>query len=338
MIDTVALRARLADVRARIARAAGRAGRDPASIRLVAISKTFPADYVSRRWPTPARSTSARTRSRKRSRRWTQTADLALRWHLVGHLQSNKAKKAGRFDVVHSIDAARAGRKARRSGGWPPDASIDLLVQVDLAGEATKHGAREEELLAIFDAARARRAPCASSGLMLLPPAVDDPEGVAAVFPRAARRPRAPARRAASTRRCCSELSMGMSHDFEVAVEEGATLVRVGTAIFGSRTYPYRAGAKLIAGLCRPDRLRSDKPERGERSRMNVSPLDLRQQRFRTDIPRLRPGRSHLVPGRRRRRLRAGAARNRPAAAGPACGWRPSSTSTASTRRTCRAR
>jgi pyridoxal phosphate enzyme (YggS family) len=164
------------------------------------------------------------------------TAAGQVRWHLVGHLQSNKARKAGaRFDVVHSVDthgllqkldeaAAAAGRR------------IDLLIQVDLAGETTKHGAREEELAAIFNAARAA-SHVRAVGLMLLPPAVADPE-LARPYFRALHTVR---RRLVSLGVEASmlvELSMGMSHDFEVAVEEGATMVRVGTAIFGSRGRP----------------------------------------------------------------------------------------------------
>ena len=163
-----------------------------------------------------------------------QTADLAIRWHLVGHLQSNKAKKAGRFNVVHSIDGAALLLKldeAAQSAGT----QMELLVQVDLAGEVTKHGAREDELAAIFDAAAAARA-CRIVGLMLLPPAVESPDAARPYF-RALRdvRDRLLARGVDPS--SLNELSMGMSHDFEVAVEEGATLVRVGTAIFGGRSY-----------------------------------------------------------------------------------------------------
>jgi uncharacterized pyridoxal phosphate-containing UPF0001 family protein len=135
---------------------------------------------------------------------------------------------------VHSIDgpallqkldeaAAAAGRR------------IDLLVQVDLAGEATKHGAREDELTAIFDAARSTRS-CRCVGLMTIPPAVEDPEAARPYF-RQLRdvRDRLVARGVDAS--MLQELSMGMSHDFEVAIEEGATLVRVGTAIFGGRSY-----------------------------------------------------------------------------------------------------
>jgi hypothetical protein len=152
---------------------------------------------------------------------------------LVGHLQSNKAKKAGRFDVIHSVDSAalvarldEAARAAQRT--------IELLVQVDLAGEATKHGAREEELFGIFEAAHASTA-VRPIGLMLLPPAVDDVENVRPFFRRLREvRDRLLARGVPPA--ALTELSMGMSHDFEVAVEEGATLVRVGTAIFGGRS------------------------------------------------------------------------------------------------------
>lgn len=231
MIDSAALRARLADVRARIARAAGRSGRDPASIRLIAVSKTFPAEYV-RAAQDAGQIDFGENKVQEALLKMDQTSDLAVRWHLIGHLQSNKAKKAGRFDVVHSIDGAalvqQLDETARAAGR-----RLDLLVQVDLAGEATKHGAREDELTPIFDAARSARF-CRVVGLMILPPSVDDPEGARPYF-RALRdvRERLVARGVDAS--MLQELSMGMSHDFEVAIEEGATLVRVGTAIFGRR-------------------------------------------------------------------------------------------------------
>jgi pyridoxal phosphate enzyme (YggS family) len=233
VIDAAALRTRLADVRARIERAAGRAGRDPASVRLVAVSKTFPADYV-RAAADAGQIDFGENKVQDALSKIQATVDLPLRWHLVGHLQSNKVKKAGRFDVVHSIDDGalldKLDQAAQAAGR-----QIDVLVQVDLAGESTKHGAREEELASIFEAARAARA-TRIVGLMLLPPAVDDPADTRPYFQALrAVRDRLLARGVdAST---LNELSMGMSHDFEVAVEEGATLVRVGTAIFGSRTH-----------------------------------------------------------------------------------------------------
>jgi len=105
VIDASALRTRLADVRARIARAAGRAGRDPASIRLVAVSKTFSVEYV-RAAAEAGQIDFGENKVQEALQKMDQTADLAIRWHLVGHLQSNKARKAGRFNVVHSVDGA----------------------------------------------------------------------------------------------------------------------------------------------------------------------------------------------------------------------------------------
>jgi hypothetical protein len=224
---------RLADVRVRIARAAGRAGRDPASVRLVAISNTFPAQYV-RAAAAAGQVDFGENKVQEALQKMDATADLSIRWHLVGHLQSNKAKKAGgRFDVVHSIDGAdlvarvdegAAGRK------------IELLVQVDLAGEATKFGAREDDLLTIFTAG-ARATSARIVGLMLIPPAVDDPEQARPFF-RELKLVRDRLLSRGVDASCLEQLSMGMSHDFEVAIEEGATMVRVGTAIFGGRTYP----------------------------------------------------------------------------------------------------
>ena len=233
MIDSAALRARLADVRARIARAAGRAGRDPASIRLVAVSKTFPAHAV-RAAAAEGQIDFGKNKVQEALQKIDDTRDLAIRWHLVGHLQSNKAKKVGRFDVIHSIDSADLLAKVDATA----DAAgrrIELLVQVDLAGEATKHGAQEDDLAAIFDGARTTRATDVA-GLMLLPPAAADPNAARPYF-RALRelRDRLLARGVDPSR--LRELSMGMSHDFEVAIEEGSTMVRVGTAIFGGRSH-----------------------------------------------------------------------------------------------------
>jgi PLP dependent protein len=233
VIDAAALRARLEDVRARIARAAGRAGRDPTSIRLIAVSKTFPAEFV-RAAAAAGQIDFGENKVQEALLKMEQTADLALRWHLIGHLQSNKAKKAARFDVVHSIDEAALVRRLDEAA----DASarrMDLLVQVDLAGEATKHGATEDALAGIFDAVRSARA-CRCVGLMIIPPAVDEPEAARPYF-QALRGVRDRLLARGVDAGMLQELSMGMSHDFEVAVEEGSTLVRVGTAIFGGRTY-----------------------------------------------------------------------------------------------------
>ena len=233
MIDSAALRARLADVRERIERAASRAGRDLSSIRLVAVSKTFPVDAV-RAAADAGQIDFGENKVQEAVGKMDQTADLSIRWHLVGHLQSNKAKKAGRFDVVHSVDdaglVARLDEAALEAGR-----RMDLLVQVDLAGEVTKHGAREDELMSIVDAMRSAQA-VRMVGLMLLPPAVEDPDAARPYF-RALRDVRDRLVAQGVHPSMLTELSMGMSHDFEIAVEEGSTLVRVGTAIFGGRTY-----------------------------------------------------------------------------------------------------
>jgi pyridoxal phosphate enzyme (YggS family) len=233
VIDAVALRARLEDVRARIARAAGRAGRDPGSIRLIAVSKTFPAEFV-RAAAAAGQIDFGENKVQEALVKMEQTADLALRWHLIGHLQSNKAKKAARFDVVQSIDEAGLVRRLDEAAEAAAR-RIDLLVQVDLAGETTKHGATEDALAAIFETARSARA-CRCVGLMTIPPAVDEPEAARPYF-QALREVRDRLLARGVDASMLQELSMGMSHDFEVAVEEGATLVRVGTAIFGGRTY-----------------------------------------------------------------------------------------------------
>jgi pyridoxal phosphate enzyme (YggS family) len=232
VFDPAAVRARLADVRERIARAAARVGRDPSRVRLIAISKTFGADAV-RTAALEGQIDFGENKLQEAQQKRQDLADLPLKWHLVGHLQSNKARKAvAEFDVIHSIDSVSLLERIDEAAA-ALHRRVELLVQVDLAGESTKHGAREEELGPIFDAAR-RAAAVSLIGLMLLPPAVDDPEAARPWF----RRLRALRDRLQSdgvSAGMLAELSMGMSHDYEIAVEEGATFVRVGTAIFGRR-------------------------------------------------------------------------------------------------------
>jgi pyridoxal phosphate enzyme (YggS family) len=226
------LAARLAEVRARIARAAEASGRDPAAVRLVAVSKTYPAGHV-RAACGAGQLDFGENRVQEALAKVDATADLPLRWHLVGHLQSNKARKAAAaFAAIHSIDSAdllEAVDRAAVAAG----ASPELLLQVDLAGEATKHGASPDRLDRLLDAARACRA-ARVAGLMLMPPFFDDPEGARPFF-RRLREIRDELRGSGRLPEGAGHLSMGMSHDLEVAVEEGATIVRVGTAIFGPR-------------------------------------------------------------------------------------------------------
>ena len=232
MLDPVVIGARLADVRDRIARAAARAGRDPSRIRLIAVSKTFPADAV-RAAAAAGQIDFGENKVQEAETKRSETSDLTIVWHLIGHLQSNKAKKAAaEFDVIHSIDSAdllmRVDAAAAAAGR-----RITVLAQADLAGEATKHGASEDELLPIFEAAAGCRA-VRMSGLMIIPPAVDRAEDARPWF-RKLRDVRDRLIARGVDRGLVSDLSMGMSHDFEVAIEEGATMVRVGTAIFGPR-------------------------------------------------------------------------------------------------------
>jgi pyridoxal phosphate enzyme (YggS family) len=230
--DPAALRARLDDVRERIARAAGRAGRDPASIRLVAISKTFPADDV-RAAALAGQIDFGENRVQEALEKLSATSDLAITWHLVGHLQSNKARKAGAvFDVVHSVDDAALVAKLDQAAAVS-ERGLELLVQVDLAGEPTKHGARREALPPILEAATRCQA-ARIKGLMTLPPAYADPEQARPFFA-ALRCLRDELVAGGADASMLSELSMGMSGDFEVAIEEGATIVRIGSAIFGRR-------------------------------------------------------------------------------------------------------
>jgi pyridoxal phosphate enzyme (YggS family) len=232
VLDPAALRARLDSVRERIADAARRVGRDPAGTRLVAISKTFSIEAI-RAAAAAGQRDFGENKIQEALPKIEVGHDLEATWHFVGHLQSNKARKAAqRFDVIHSVDTAdlalrldNAAREASRT--------VQLLIQVDLAGEASKHGTAEKSLPAILSAAAACRA-ARVVGLMLLPPAVDEPEAARPYFKElVALRDRLVAGGADPS--MLMELSMGMSHDFEVAVEEGATMVRVGSAIFGSR-------------------------------------------------------------------------------------------------------
>jgi len=234
VLDPAALRARLADVRDRIARAAGRAGRDPSSVRLVAISKTFTADHI-RAAADCGQVDFGENKVQEALPKMERTGDLPLRWHLVGHLQSNKARKAASvFDVVHSVDSAALAARLDEAAG-ASTRRLDWLIPVDLAGEATKHGASAADVVTICEHA-ANLASARLAGLMILPPAVDNPVQARPYF-RALRELRDELAGRGADQRMLGQLSMGMSHDFEVAVEEGATMVRVGTAIFGSRNH-----------------------------------------------------------------------------------------------------
>ncbi len=225
--------ANLQSVRSRIDAAARRAGRDPSDVHLVAVSKTFGAAHVRAAWAAGQRDF-GENKVQEALQKIGETTDMEIRWHLIGHLQSNKAKKAvAQFACIHSVDSVDLLQKmdaaAREQGASP-----DVLVQIDLAGEATKFGAGAEEARRLLDAALEAQA-VRVAGLMLIPPWNEDQEQTRTWFVRL--RELRDAWRGEGVRPdALRHLSMGMSHDFEAAIEEGATLVRVGTAIFGKRT------------------------------------------------------------------------------------------------------
>jgi PLP dependent protein len=222
----------LAVIRERITAAAAAAGRRPDDIRLLAVSKTFSADHVRAAYAAGQRDF-GENKVQEALQKSEETADLDIRWHLIGHLQSNKAKRAAEaFAAIHSIDSVDLLRRVERASA-DAGATPDLYIQVDLAGESTKFGAPETDVPAIARAAMECRA-ARLKGLMLLPPWFDEPEHARPYFRRLRElRERLVEDGIDATR--VRELSMGMSHDFEVAIQEGATLVRVGTAIFGKR-------------------------------------------------------------------------------------------------------
>ena len=219
----------LAAVQARIADACARSGRDPAEVRLVAVSKTVPAERV-RELLAAGHSLLGENRVQEALTKMEQVGRGAT-WHLVGHLQRNKARHAvGSFELIHSVDnAALAEELDRRAAAR--EILQGILIQVNLSQEATKHGVEQEALAALIDRV-ARLEHLDLQGLTTIPPPVERPEQNRGWF---ARLREVREREAARTGRPLPELSMGMTDDFEVAVEEGATLVRVGRAIFGER-------------------------------------------------------------------------------------------------------
>ncbi len=233
--------ANLARVRARMAAAATRAGRDPAAITLVAVTKTRPFGDILAALEAGHRDFGENRVEElweKVRQAEAQGIQEQIRWHLIGTIQSRKSRLAvGPFVLIHSVDRPKIARRLDRDAG-NTGKTLDVLIEVNVSGEPTKHGFSPEELLAAMpdlltlEHLRYR-------GLMTMAPLVDDPEETRPVF-RGLRellcelRERFPSER--HPRATWEHLSMGMTNDFEVAIEEGATLVRIGTAIFGPRT------------------------------------------------------------------------------------------------------
>ncbi|HEY4710426.1 MAG TPA: YggS family pyridoxal phosphate-dependent enzyme [Candidatus Acidoferrales bacterium] len=217
-------------VRVQIARAAKRAGRSADEIVLVAVSKTFPAEAICAAYDAGMREF-GENRVQELEAKRLKLADIGVTWHLIGHLQSNKAKRAAQlFDRVDSVDtpgvAAKLNAAAAEQGKRLP-----VLIEVHMGGEASKGGVAEAELPALARSV-SELANLELRGLMTVPPYSEDLEQVRPYF----RQLRALASELGSQLgRPLPVLSMGMSHDFEVAIEEGSTEIRIGTALFGQR-------------------------------------------------------------------------------------------------------
>jgi len=224
-----------------MAEAARRSGRAASDVTLVAVSKTFGADRVREAWAAGQREF-GENKVQEGLQKIAETTDTPSRWHLIGHLQSNKAKKAAvAFGCIQSVDSVDLLERldAAAAARLPESAPLEVLVQVDFAGEATKFGAEPDEAARIVRAALDARG-LRLSGLMLLPPWSEDPERTRPWFARVRDfRDRLIAEGVPAA--ALQQLSMGMSHDYEAAVEEGSTIVRVGTAIFGRRPVPQHA-------------------------------------------------------------------------------------------------
>jgi hypothetical protein len=231
MNDPIA--SRLGAVRARIHAATAACGRETDSVQLVAVAKTFPPDAV-RRAAAGGVTDIGENYIQEAREKYAALQPLPLRWHFIGRLQTNKAKYAVRiFELIHTVDSVKLGLELDRCAGRIAKRQ-KVLVQVNVAGEAAKAGVTPKEAPALVREL-ARLEHVAVTGLMTMPPFFNDPQRVRPIF--------------AALRQLCDriraeapagvemqELSMGMTGDFEAAIAEGATLVRIGTAIFGGRS------------------------------------------------------------------------------------------------------
>lgn len=226
----------LKSVQEKIKSSALRAGRDPNTIKLIVVSKTIELQLVLEALNAGAtilgENKVQEAKSKIEEFRTNPLAKEGVKWHLIGNLQKNKAKTAVQlFDLIHSVNstdlAAELNKHASNAG-----IVRDVLVQVKLSDETTKHGTEEKDLMDLLNAFTGMES-LRLQGLMTIPPFFDNPEEARPYF----RKLRQLAKTASAKGFPVDELSMGMSNDYEVAIEEGATMVRVGTAIFGARSY-----------------------------------------------------------------------------------------------------
>jgi len=231
--STTAFSERLETVRSRINSRAQRCHRLPGEITLVAVSKTHPAEVI-REAISLALTDFGENRVQEAEIKIPIVGQDAARWHLIGHLQSNKARKAVElFDVIHSLDSVALAQRLDRICVELDRATLPVLIQVDLGHETTKTGIDEKDLNELV-AAVAESERLELRGLMTLPPFFDEAEKARPYFQRLREvRDELQAQGVFGDR--TGDLSMGMTHDYEIAIEEGATIVRIGTAIFGAR-------------------------------------------------------------------------------------------------------
>ncbi len=230
---TSELGARFAHVRAQIVAATEQCGRPADEVKLIAISKTHPSSVVKELIELGATDL-GENRVQEAESKINDVGRDRARWHLVGHLQANKARRAvDLFDVIHSLDSIDLARRLDRLCHEKQRESLSVLIQVDLGHEETKSGIEEAALVQLAETIQSLPR-LQLIGLMTLPPFFENPEHSRPFFRRLRElRDELADRGVFGDRK--GELSMGMTHDFAVAIEEGATMVRIGTAIFGER-------------------------------------------------------------------------------------------------------
>ena len=222
------LRGNLAAIKKRIEAAARKIGRNADEIKLVAVSKTHKSDILQSAIEAGV-NIFGENKVQEAEGKIEILGRQELEWHLIGHLQSNKARKAVKlFDCIHTLDSVELAERLERICTEEDKEKLSVLVQIDLAKEATKNGVEEKDLPRLIRFLQTCER-LKLDGLMVIPPFFETAENVRPFFKRL--------REIRDEVLPSGELSMGMSHDFEIAIEEGATIVRVGTAIFGEREY-----------------------------------------------------------------------------------------------------
>lgn len=224
----VNLAERFSEVKNQIKASAEKAGRNAGEIKLVAVSKTHPAEILLEAVEAGAEAF-GENKVQEAESKIEKIGRENVEWHLIGHLQSNKARKAVKlFDWIHTLDSAELAERLERICIEENRRDLNVLIQVDLANEETKSGVAEEDLPKLIDFLKSCER-LKLRGLMIIPPYFEDPEDARPLFKNL--------REIRDRVLPNGELSMGMSHDFQIAIEEGATIIRVGTAIFGEREY-----------------------------------------------------------------------------------------------------